>query len=148
MLRRAADHRGTSFIEIYQNCPIYNDGAFIQLEDRKQRPQHALYVEHGEKMLFGLEKEHGIALDDKMVARVVPADDPGVLVHDETNAMIAQLLANMPRQADMPTPLGILHAVSRPTYDQQLNDQVAAQRKAKTLSLQAVLETGETWTVD
>ncbi len=148
ILRRAADHRGTSFVEIYQNCPIYNDGAFVQLEDRKQRPQHALYLEHGEKMLFGADKEHGIAIDARMTAKVVAADDPGILVHDETNPMIAQLLAHMSSLPAMPTPLGVLHAVSRPTYDQQLNDQVKAQREAKTLSLQEVLEAGETWTVD
>jgi 2-oxoglutarate ferredoxin oxidoreductase subunit beta len=148
VLRRAAMHRGATFVEIYQNCPIFNDDAFIQLSDKKQRPDHALYLEHGEKMVFGPEKEHGIAYDEVMLPRVVPADDPNVLVHDETNIMMAQMLAMMGSIPGMPTPLGVFRAIDRPSYERQLNEQVEAQKQAKSLTIQQVLESGETWTVE
>jgi 2-oxoglutarate ferredoxin oxidoreductase subunit beta len=147
ILTRAAMHRGTAFVEIYQNCPIFNDDAFIQLADKKQRPDHALYLEHGEKMLFGPDKDKGIAYDAVMLPRVVAADDPAVLVHDETNLMMAQMLALMEGIPGLPTPLGVFRAVDRPTYERQLNEQVEAQKALKTLTIQEVLESGETWTV-
>jgi len=148
ILRRAAVHRGTTFVEIYQNCPIFNDDAFIQLSDKKQRPDHALYLEHGEKMIYGPNQEFGIAFDEVMLPRVVAADDPAVLVHDEQNIMLAQMLSMMESTPGMPTPLGVFRAVDRPTYERALNEQVEAQKQAKDLTIQQVLESGETWTVE
>ncbi len=146
-IKRAAEHEGTAFVEILQNCPIFNDGAFVQLAEKKSRPAHALYVEHGKPLVFGEKKELGIALDSTMRPRVVPADDASILVHDETNPMIAMTLSLLSGMPGMPTPLGVLHAVERPTYDALLNEQVARQRAAKGGTLQDLLESGETWTV-
>jgi 2-oxoglutarate ferredoxin oxidoreductase subunit beta len=148
VLKRAQDHRGTSFVEIYQNCPIYNDGAFVQLSDKKERPKHALYLEHGKKMIFGPAKEHGLAMDSSFRPKVVAADDPSVLVHDETSEMLAAILTRLDAPG-LPTPLGVIYAVSRPTYDVLVNEQVQRQREAKGGTLQGLLEGGgETWTVE
>ena len=147
VIERAAKHEGTSFVEIYQNCPIYNDDAFVQLSDKKSRPKHALYLEHGKPMLFGPDREFGIALDAALSPEVVRADDPRVLVHDEQSEIQALVLSRMTGD-ELPTPLGILRAVSRPTYERLLNEQVAAQQQSRAQTVQQLLEAGSTWTVE
>ncbi|MEM9192339.1 MAG: 2-oxoacid:ferredoxin oxidoreductase subunit beta [Myxococcota bacterium] len=147
ILKRAAAHEGTSFVEILQNCPIYNDGAFAQLADRKQRPEHALYLRHGEKLVFGPEKEHGLAMDETFQPKVVAADDPAVLSHDETSEAMAQFLSRCAANG-LPTPLGVIRAVEKSTYETAVNAQIDEQREKRATTLQALLETGGTWTVE
>ncbi len=146
VLERAAKHHGATFIEIYQNCPIYNDDAFVQLTDKKTRPKYALYLEHGAKLVFGPDNEHGIAVDGSMNPIVVPADDPRVLVHDEGSEMLALVLSRLDGP-EMPTPLGVIRAVERPTYEELLVEQVEAQKQGRPGALQELLESGETWEV-
>ncbi len=146
VLSRAATHRGAAFLEIYQNCPIFNDGAFAQLTDKAQKDQRVLYVEHGKRMVFGKNGEHGIAMTPDLTPRVVPGDSEEVVVHDETNEMISLFLSRF-EGPDLPVPVGVLHAVERPSYDAMLDEQVERQRTERATTLQAVLESGETWTV-
>jgi len=147
MLQRAADHEGASLVEILQNCPIYNDGAFLSLSDKKKRPDNAIYLRNGERMVFGADGDKGLAWDSCMDWKVVGADDDAVLVHDETNVMQALALSRISGEG-MPKPLGVIYAVERPSYDRLLNEQVKAQRQAKGGTLQELLESGGTWTVE
>jgi 2-oxoglutarate ferredoxin oxidoreductase subunit beta len=146
ILKRMHEHRGASFLEILQNCPIYNDDAFVHLSDKKARPRNALMLEHGKKMIFGAENELGIALSADMRLAIVKADDPSVLVHDETNETMATLLGRMSGMSGFPVPLGVFYRAERPTYEAMVSEQIAKQRE-RGGTLQGLLEAGETWTV-
>jgi 2-oxoglutarate ferredoxin oxidoreductase subunit beta len=153
VLRRAASHSGTAFLEIYQNCNVFNDGAFDAFTDKAVRAERQIRVEHGRPLLFGTNNDKGLLLNTKTLSLEVvsvgeggrPLDD--VLVHDETNPMFAQLLARMPFP-QFPVAVGVLYAVTRPTYDGTLRtQQKAAKEKLGNGDLQKLLRGGNTWTI-
>lgn len=151
-LKRAAKHKGTSLVEVYQNCNVFNDGAMAYAQEKKQRPHNTVELEHGKPLIFGAEKEKGIRLVGTRLEVVntadVPADD--LLIHDEKaqNPSIQMMLARM-RYPEMPEPMGVLRAVEGvATYDDQINAQVAEAKKAKGPGdLQALISSGDTWEV-
>ncbi len=148
VLASAATHKGTAFIEIYQNCNIFNDGAFVQLQDKKQRPSSALMLEHGKPMRFGDKNEKGIMLDSQgrpLVVDVAEVGEDKLLVHDETSDTIPFVISRM-KPPHFPTPLGVIRKVQMPTYDDMLNAQVES-AKPKRVSVQKLLDAGETWIV-
>ncbi len=151
MLRRAAAHDGTAFIEIYQNCNIFNDGAFVHVGDRKQRPKNELRLEHGKPLIFGENKEKGIAIDAGMNPVVVDVADYGeenLLVHDEGNRAMAFLLSRL-THPDFPTPTGVFRSVERTPYDELLVAQVEeAKTKRSGLSVQDAIEDAHIWEVE
>ncbi|MCA9581291.1 MAG: 2-oxoacid:ferredoxin oxidoreductase subunit beta, partial [Myxococcales bacterium] len=144
-LKRAAAHKGTALIEIYQNCPIYNDDAFVQLTDKKSRPDHGLYMEHGKPLVFGANQEQGIRLSADFSPEVVSADDQGILVYDETHPLLPEIVCAF--RSPLPTPLGVFRAIERPTYETQLHAQLDEAKSKAPHSVQEMLEAGETWTV-
>jgi 2-oxoglutarate/2-oxoacid ferredoxin oxidoreductase subunit beta len=146
ILKRMHQHTGASFLEILQNCPIYNDDAFVHLTDKKARPRNALMLEHGKKMVFGADNEHGIALSSDMRLSVVASDDPSILVHDETNETLATLLGRMSGMSGFPVPLGVFYRTERPTYEAMVSEQIAKQRE-RGGTIQGLLEGGETWKI-
>ena len=146
VIERAALHRGTTLVEIYQNCPIFNDGAYAPLTDKGTKDDRLLYLEHGKKLVFGKNGEKGIAMDRDGRPRVVEGTSDEVLVHDETNETLSLFLSRF-EGTDLPTPVGVFRAVERPTYEALLRDQVEQQRQSRGGTLQALLESGETWTV-
>jgi 2-oxoglutarate/2-oxoacid ferredoxin oxidoreductase subunit beta len=153
MLRRAAHHRGTAFIEIYQNCNVFNDGAFDSFKDKDVQSERTIRVEHGSPLLFGAQKELGLCIDSRTLAlKVVKLGENGftekdVLLHDETNPTLAYMLARMPYPM-FPVALGVLYAVSRPTYEGTLIEQAeSARQKHGEPSLEKLLHSGNTWTV-
>jgi len=152
VLRRAAAHRGTSFVEIYQNCNIYNDGAFAWATDRKTRDEHVLELEHGRPMVFGAARDRGIRLRGMTPEVVRLGDGAGeheLLVHDETapDPSLAFALARM-RHPAMPEPFGVLRAVDRPLYETLARDQIDDARAAMpNPSLAALYASGDTWEV-
>jgi 2-oxoglutarate ferredoxin oxidoreductase subunit beta len=148
VLSSAATHKGTAFIEIYQNCNIFNDGAFVQIQDKKSRPSNALYLEHGKPMRFGEKGEKGIMLDSQgqpSVVDVATVGEEKLLVHDETSDTLPFVISRM-KPPHFPTPLGVIRKVQVDTYDAMLNAQVEA-AKPKRMSVQKLLESGETWRV-
>ena len=148
VLSSAATHKGTAFIEIYQNCNIFNDGAFVQIQDKKTRPSNALILEHGKPMRFGEKNEKGIMLDSQGQPQVVDVATVGedkLLVHDETSDTLPFVISRM-KPPHFPTPLGVIRKVQLDTYDSMLNAQVEA-AKPKRVSVQKLLESGETWRV-
>ena len=148
VLASAATHKGTAFIEVYQNCNIFNDGAFVQIQDKKTRPSHALLLEHGKAMRFGEKGEKGIVLDAQGQPQVVDVSAVGedkLLVHDETSDTLPFVISRM-KPPHFPTPVGVIRKVQLPSYDQMLNEQVAGQAHRRK-SVQELLNSGETWRV-
>lgn len=147
-LKRAAEHKGTAFVEIYQNCNIFNDGAFDALADKATRPMHVLELVHGKPMRFGKDNEKGIVLGRDMRPRVVDVDssnEADILVHDETSEVCALLLSRF-TAPEFPVPIGVFRAVQRPSYDKLMNDQVEKARASRQQSVQDLLDENQ-WTV-
>ena len=146
-LKDAEAHAGTGFVEIYQNCNIFNDGAFADFTDRTIRDDRVIYLEHGEPMVFGKESNKGIVLDGLSLKIVELGDEYSAsdcLVHDQTNLVAAQLIGHLTE----PVPLGIIYKIEKATYDSAFRDQVSEARK--TLGdgdLEALLNAGDTWQV-
>lgn len=141
-------HGGTAFVEILQNCPIYNDGVFEQVKDKKSAADFRVELEHGQPILFGKEKEKGITLNrETLCLQVVPANgDEEVLVHDESNKVLAQLLAAM-EGPEFPVAVGVLYREAKPSFVDDSRGQLIAAR-AEQNSLHDLLHSGHTWTVE
>lgn len=151
-LRRAAEHCGTSFVEVYQNCVVFYDGAFEYAQAKDTRADTVLELEHGKPLVFGKNRDKGVRLNG-LVPEVVAVDgnseDPGLLVHDEHAAepSLAYLLSRL-RQPDFPEVIGVLRDVQRPIYDEQLNGQITRAVAAEGEGdLDELFHSGETWTV-
>src|SRR5208282_1644486 len=127
ILKRAHSHRGTSFVEIYQNCIVYNDGAFEKFAGKKAAPDAVLWLEAGKPMLFA-NGTKGLRLNrERLMPEVVPVADQNsvaadVLVHDETNKLIAQLLIDMPF-GSFPMALGVIYCNPGPAFDSAVIEQ-------------------------
>jgi 2-oxoglutarate ferredoxin oxidoreductase subunit beta len=150
-LQRAAAYRGTAFVEIYQNCKVFNDGVFEYATDKDMKPDSVLELEHGQPLIFGKDRNRGIRLKG-LTPTVVTingkdrAED--ILVHDEASAdpLYAMLLSQLVGP-DFPECIGVLRSVSRPTFEDQLADQLAAVRGAKhpAALLEAALAGDDPW---
>jgi 2-oxoglutarate ferredoxin oxidoreductase subunit beta len=151
-LEAAGTHRGSTFVEVLQNCNIFNDGAFRDFTDREVREDRMLLLEHGRPMIFGKDRDQGIRLKAHQ-PEVVRIGDEGVteadiLVHDATDPLIAYMLAHL-WWPDFPVPVGIVRNISRATHDQMLTDQIAAATATRGAgNLKQLLNAGETWTVE
>jgi 2-oxoglutarate ferredoxin oxidoreductase subunit beta len=151
ILRRAYEHKGTSFVEIFQNCPVYNDAVFDEFAGKKAAPDALLWVEHGQPLLYAkgakalrLNREH-------MALEVVPVvdgktDGLDILVHDETNKTIAQMLLDMPFGV-FPVALGVLYCNPVPTLEGAVTELSRKAAAGRNRDLSALLSKGETWTV-
>jgi len=150
ILRRAADHRGASLVEIAQNCIIFNDGVWAHLTDPDNRLEHVLYLEHGKPMRFGKQGEKGIHLNGfkPEVVNVAHVGEENLLIHDEQSAepTLAYFLSRM-GPPDFPTPVGVFRAVDKPVYSQLLMDQVHHAQARTEADLEALFRQGETWDV-
>ena len=149
MLKRAHAHRGSAFIEILQNCNIFNDGAFNILTDKQTKAEHQLVLEHGKPLIFSKNRDQGIRMNG-MRPEVVKLggefSEKDLVVHDETNFASAFMLANF--EPPMPTPIGVFYAVSRPTYEGAMSKQLDdAKGKMGAGDLKALLRHGDIWTV-
>ena len=151
MITESYKHKGTSFMEIYQNCNIFNDGAFSSLTDRDTKADTVLWLEDGQPLVFGSEKSKGIRLDGNKPVVVEIGDKwstEDLLVHDKSDYVIASLLANMTYLPDFPDPVGIFYSIQSPTYEDMLSDQISDAIKNKPkASVQDILDSGDTWTV-
>ena len=153
ILQRAAEHRGTAFVEVYQNCNVFNDGAFEYATDRQTKTETTLELEHGKPLIFGKNRDKGIrlnGLDPEIVQLGKGISEDDLLFHDEKahEPSLAYLLSRM-RNPDFPEPIGVFRAVDQPRYDEQLNAQVAEARREKgDGDLQELFESGDTWVVE
>lgn len=155
VLRQAADHPGTALVEIYQNCNIFNDGAFEALKDKERAQEAVIRLEHGEPIRFGVEGSKGVVRDpasgDLVVVPVTADNEHQILVHD-AHATSPTTAFALSRLADPDTlhhtPIGVLRSVQRPVYDTLMNDQLdtAVEQHGKG-DLSQLLAGNDTWTV-
>src|SRR5437762_1886613 len=150
ILERAAKHKGTAVVEIYQNCNIFNDGAFEYATDKETKSDTTIYVEHGKPLIFGKTSDKGIRLHamrpEVVDLKSVPKDD--LLVHDEKGPSSLAFLLSRMRQPDFPEPLGVLRDVEFDRYVDMVRKQNAeAVAKQGAGDMQGLLDGPETWTV-
>ncbi len=151
-LRRAAAHKGCSFVEIYQNCIVFNDGVFDEFTDKSRRPDSSVYLEHGKPLVFGADRQQGISFDGHNPRVISLANGKysidDVAVFDEHDQSMAFALAQMDAQPELPRAFGILHASARSCYEDQVQAQIdAAVRKQGPGDLRSMLFSGDSWEV-
>lgn len=157
MLKRSAAHKGSSFLEIYQNCNIFNDGAFEIFTEKSSKPEEAIFVEHGQPLIFGAQKNKGVRLNGHRPEVVSIEEGSGftaadLWIHDENDFGKAQILTRMFDDAriegHLPRPFGVFYQIFRPTYDdimaQQVNDATAQRGPG---NLDKLIAGKETWTI-
>ncbi|HEX8707015.1 MAG TPA: 2-oxoacid:ferredoxin oxidoreductase subunit beta [Pyrinomonadaceae bacterium] len=155
VIEAAARHKGVSFVEVYQNCNIFNDGAFDYFAERSVRSDHMIYLEHGKPMVYGKNRDKGIRMNGAQPEVVQLGGETGLtendlLVHDIhlKDPSVAFMLARM-EQPDFPQPVGIFRAVERDTYEDMMAAQIeAAIAKSGPGSLEKLINSGEMWTVE
>jgi 2-oxoglutarate ferredoxin oxidoreductase subunit beta len=154
VLKRAHAHKGASFVEIYQNCIVYNDGAFDYFTGRKVAAETQIHVEHGQPLIFGERRDKGLRVKPGTIdLEVVRLGENGVgeadlLVHDETNRALATMLINI-RPPEFPKALGVLYCNPMPPFDRLLWEKIEAQQAEKPdADLGALLRGDRTWTVE
>jgi len=141
-------HKGTGFVEILQNCPIYNDGVFEQVKDKKLAQDFRVEAVHGEQLLFGKEKEKAISLNrDTLALEVIESANNAdrILVHDEANRVLAQLLAAM-SGPDFPVAVGVLYSKAKSTFTADTEAHLQQVRRSSG-NLKDLLHSGHTWQV-
>lgn len=150
---RAHDHKGASFTEILQNCNVYNDGIFEHVKNKKTAADNQLVLEHGQPLVFGSDRNRGVRINvETLRLDVVTIGEDGVtlgdiLVHDETNKILAQLLCEM-TAPDYPVAVGVLYCEPASAYVSDLYDQIKLVRsRTATPDMNAILRSGHTWTV-
>ena len=154
-VQAAARHKGISFVEVYQNCNIFNDGAFEYFTQRTERADRMIYLEHGQPMVFGKNRDRGIRMNGAHPEVVQLGSETGLnendlLVHDIhlKDPSVAFMLARM-EYPDFPQPVGIFRAVERATYEDMLTEQIdAAIAKSGPGNLEKLINSGDTWVVE
>ena len=151
VLKRAHAHRGASFVEIFQNCVVYNDGVFDDFTAKEVAPDAQLPVQHGQPLLFGKDQRRGLRLDPRRLAlEVVTVGEGGVtaadvLVHDQTNRTLAGMLAAL-EPPDFPVALGVLYCDPATPYEADVYAQVSAAGEPAG-GLDGLLRSARTWSV-
>ena len=153
IVKKAAAHQGSAFIEILQNCNIFNDGAWDTLTEKDVRDDHTILLEHGQPLVFGKKRDKGIRMNGinlEVVGLGNGVTEKDLIVHDERhpNPAYAFLLSRMEEHPGFPSPLGVLRAVDAPRYEDEANAQIAAvvSKKGKG-DLTQLLRAGDTWEV-
>jgi len=154
VLERAAHHKGTAFVEVYQDCNVFNHDAFLYASDKEMKQDNVVYLEQGKPLVYGKGKKKGIRLNDNMELEAVEIGatyrEDDLLFHDEKtpNPSMAFLVSRM-RHPSMPEAMGVLRAVDRPIYDAAVNAQVdnAVAKQGKG-DFDALFNSGDTWNVE
>ncbi len=154
IIKSAFEHKGTSFIEIYQNCNVFNDGAFFAYTEKDTKSDNTVLLEHDEPLVFGADRNKGIRLNG-FHPEVVQTDNgeydvKDLIVHDQyaEDTTLANFLARMSDTTDLPDPIGVFRSVRHPCYEDLMTTQIrTAKERLGEGDLQALLNAGETWTV-
>ena len=154
LLKPAFEHKGTSFIEIYQDCIIFNRDAFKQYTDKSTKSENTVHLEHGEPLVFGKEGEKGIRLNGFLPEVTTATNgteaEANLIVHDQyaENTTLANFLARMSDMPEMPHPIGIFRSVHHPCYEELMTQQIAwAKQQRGPGEIDALLNAGDTWVV-
>ncbi len=157
MIRRSHAHKGTSLLEVYQNCNVFNDGAFFTFTDRATKSDSVVVLEHGQPLLFGAERRKGIRMDGGGTPKIVDLDADGyaesdLWIHDEKDLFKASLLArffdNPTEPGALPRPIGVFYAVERPCLEAMVHRQLTyAREKFGEGNLDKLIEGDSTWVI-
>lgn len=155
LLARAHAHKGGAIIEILQNCPVFNEGVWDQITDRKHKAMRQLVLEHGKPLLFGKDNELGIRMKRDFTPEVVEVGEgPGkvpvteILVHDEKASPTYAFMLGQMQHPEFPVPVGVFRAEDKPTYDDMATAQVQSATEARGKGvLRELLHAGMTWEV-
>jgi 2-oxoglutarate ferredoxin oxidoreductase subunit beta len=153
VMKQAHDHRGSALVEIYQNCNVFNDGAFEEITRRSVRDEMLIELQDGQPIRFGAEQQRGVVLEGQgaRIAEVAEVGEDALLVHDTSRVdpAIAFALSRLAVGPHEPTPVGVFRAVEGPEYAEAAEQQLAsAQSAAGPGELEALLRSGATWTVE
>ena len=151
VLTAAYRHRGAAFVELYQNCVVFNDDAFIAVTGKEERVVNQIRLRHGQPIVFGPDAERAVVAEPDGSLAIVPTSEAGdrIIVHDEhlaepTTAFALSRLAPSPTG---PTPIGVFRSVAAPVYDDLLRQQIEAARARTPADLGALLASGNVWDV-
>jgi 2-oxoglutarate ferredoxin oxidoreductase subunit beta len=150
MLKRSNNHKGTSLLEIYQNCNVFNDGAFFGMTDKQTKENQTLFLEHGQPLLFGENHEKGIVLDGfkPVVVSMDEYSKEDLWIHDETDQAKANLLSRFFNN-DLPRPFGVLYCEQRECYEDALHNQIETSIEIKGEgNLDELLSGTNSWIVE
>jgi 2-oxoglutarate ferredoxin oxidoreductase subunit beta len=151
IIKESHSHKGGSFVEIYQNCNIFNDGAFADMTDKETKMETQLILEQGQPMIFGKDKDKGLVLIGSQLTVLQLGEDRNVddvLVHNSGDKNMARLLAGMTYNGDLPTPIGVFYKEERATYDEMMTAQLQSAIDSKGPGdLDALIKGSNTWTV-
>ncbi|MBI4548548.1 MAG: 2-oxoacid:ferredoxin oxidoreductase subunit beta [Ignavibacteriae bacterium] len=153
VIKRAAEHKGTAFIEIYQNCNVFNDGAFFTFTEKDTKDDNVVFIEHEKPLIFGKERDKGIRLEGFTPSVVSLTDGKysvnDLIVHNEKDTMLSFILARMSSIPNLPRPVGVVYAVERPLYEAEMSRQIhQAIQKQGEGNLEKLLNYGETWVIN
>jgi 2-oxoglutarate ferredoxin oxidoreductase subunit beta len=151
MIHRAHEHKGTSFVEIFQNCNIFNDGAFEAFTEKDTKDENCVFLEHGKPLVFA-KGTKALRLDGFRPEVISLTDGKwsinDALVYDETSRELAYIVARLSDYSDFPTAFGVFHSEERPTYDDEMTAQIDwAKEKFGAGDLKKFLQSGNTWVV-
>jgi len=153
-IRRAYEHKGSAFVEIYQNCNVFNDAAFEAITAKDSRADMLIDLKHNEPIRFGADQQYGVTLSAFGECEIVEVADVGIeklIVHDETRSdpSLAFALSRLASGPTMPTPIGVFRSVDRPTYEDEVSMQLAVATETRGPGdLAKLLSSGGTWTVE
>jgi 2-oxoglutarate ferredoxin oxidoreductase subunit beta len=153
MLKRAHQHKGTSMLEIYQNCNVFNDGAFEVFTEKSSKAEETLFVDHGQPLVFGANKNKGIKLDGfkPVIVELEGNSLNDLWIHDETDRVKASILTrffdNPATEGHLPRPFGVFYTENRFTYEEAMEQQLEEAKAKGEGDLDALLRGKNTWTV-
>ena len=152
LLYEAYKHKGTSLVEIYQNCWVFNDGAFASLTDREIKLETQLILENGKPMIFGRNQDKGLMLKGsklEVISLTKKNSINEVMIHDEQNKIQGLLLSELTYDKNYPTPMGVLYREEKPTYETMLHNQLATALKTRGKGdLDKLFNDSHTWEVE
>lgn len=150
VVERAMHHKGVSFVEVYQNCNIFNDGAFEMFAAREVKEDRMIELEHGKPLVFGKNQKKGIRIRNMQLEVIdLSEGESDLIVHDERShdSYLAYMLARM-EYPQFPVPVGVFRAIEKPTYEDLMADQIrTAVEKMGRGDLEKLINSGETWTI-
>ena len=149
MIEECSKHVGTSFLEIYQNCNIFNDGAFSNLTDRDVKSDNVIVLEENMPMIFGKDRDKGLILEGTQFKVVTLGDnysDNDLIVHNPLDRNLGLIISEMTYNEDLPVPIGVFYKEEKPTYDSMMIEQIESS-KNKKLDLQSLIEGPNPWEV-
>lgn len=151
VLKEAALHQGTSFVEIYQNCNVFNDGAFSHISERANRAEHTISLQPGQPLVFGAKKDKGLSWNGESFSVQTienEADLPKIHTHQAEQSIAQAIALNNLSHPEFPVPIGIFRAVSRPIFEEEVANSVQeAQARQPDASLDKLLRSGKTWEI-